>query len=119
MSDPYSDPSNDFSAGPRLGPPRRGAPPPPAPRRKAPGPKRKRGLLGKILGWAVTGLYSVVFLAIIMALLGGAAGFLYFSSSLPSVDALKTYKPPLESRIYASNFQLLDEPCSPRGQGFC
>ena len=36
-------------------------------------------------------------------------GFFVFSAGLPSVDSLKTYKPPLESRVYADNFQLVSE----------
>ncbi len=102
------DETGDFSAGPRLARPRREAPPP---RRgkKQPHPKRKRGLLGRLFGGFVTGLYSLVFLAIIAGILGGAGAFLYFSAGLPSVDSLKDYKPPLESRIFTSNFQLLDE----------
>ncbi len=32
-----------------------------------------------------------------------------FSADLPSVDSLKHYHPPLETRIYANNFQLVSE----------
>ncbi len=107
-------PNDDFSAGPRIAPRRRDAPPPPPRRTRrgrppAPGPKRKRGVAGRIFGGLVTGLYSLVFLVIIAGLLGASGVFLYFSSGLPSVDSLKDYKPPLESRVYTSNFQMLDE----------
>jgi penicillin-binding protein 1A len=101
-----------FSAGPRIAPPRREGPPPhkgsgkSAPKIKA---KHKRGPVAKVFGGLVTALYSLVFLVIIAGLLGASGAFLYFSASLPSVDSLKDYKPPLESRIYTSNFQLLSE----------
>ncbi len=107
------DESGGFSAGPRLARARRAAPPPPRRGKKQPQPqpqpKRKRSLLGRLFSGAVTGLYSLVFLFIIAGILGASGAFLYFSSGLPSVDSLKDYKPPLESRIYTSNFQLLDE----------
>lgn len=96
-----------FSAGPRIAPPRREAPQPP--RRGKGEPKRKRGPLGRILNGLITAAYSLVFLVIIAGLLGASAVFLYFSASLPSIDSLKDYKPPLESRVYTSNFQLLAE----------
>ncbi len=57
----------------------------------------------------VSGLYRLVFLGIILAIIGGGLAFLVFSAGLPSIDSLKTYKPPLESRIFASNFQLVSE----------
>lgn len=99
-----------FSAGPRLAPPRRMEPPPRKPGKKAaPGPKRKRGPIGRFFGGMITTLYSLVFLVIIAGLLGASGAFLYFSAGLPSVDSLKDYKPPLESRIYTNNFQLLSE----------
>jgi penicillin-binding protein 1A len=96
-----------FSAGPRIAPPRCEAPQPP--RRGKGEPKRKRGPLGRILNGLITAAYSLVFLVIIAGLLGASAVFLYFSASLPSIDSLKDYKPPLESRVYTSNFQLLAE----------
>ncbi len=103
-----SDPRDSFSAGDRLAPPRRE----PANQPRAPRPPRgprKRGLLGTVFSFLVSGLYRLVFLAIVLGLVGGGAGFLYFSAGLPSIDSLKTYKPPLESRVFASDFQLVSE----------
>lgn len=100
-----------FSAGPRIAPPRREAPQPPR-RGKGPPqpkPKRKGGPVARILNGLITAAYSLVFLVIIIGLLGASGAFLYFSASLPSVDSLKDYKPPLESRVYTGNFQLLAE----------
>jgi penicillin-binding protein 1A len=101
-----------FSAGARIAPPRRDAPPPRNKPGKQKGPakaKRKRGPIARALGGLVTAAYSLVFLVIIVGLLGASGMFLYFSASLPSIDSLKDYKPPLESRIYTSDFQLLAE----------
>ncbi|MGO9817640.1 MAG: penicillin-binding protein 1A [Acidocella sp.] len=103
-----SDPRDSFSAGDRLAPPRRE----PAHQPRAPRPPRgprKHSLLGTVLSFVVSGLYRVVFLGIVLGLVGAGAGFLYFSAGLPSIDSLKTYKPPLESRVFASDFQLVSE----------
>jgi penicillin-binding protein 1A len=119
MSDPNDpidsqdpqDPNGDFSAGPRIAPPRREAAPPPRRKKPARNAKHKRegGVPMKIFGGLITALYSLVFLVIIAGLLGVSGMFLYFSAGLPSVDSLKDYKPPLESRIFTSNFVLLSE----------
>ena len=65
------------------------------------------GCLSLLAGFFVFGLYRLVFIGIIGAIIVGGIAFFVFSSGLPSVDSLKTYKPPLESRVYASNFQLV------------
>ncbi len=107
-----SDPNDDFSAGERLARPSRNAPPP---RRQPPReprgqkPQKHRGLIGRIFGFFITSLYRLVFLAIIAGIIVAGGGFLYFSAGLPSIDSLKTYKPPLELRVYTSDFQLLAE----------
>jgi penicillin-binding protein 1A len=101
--------NSGFSAGPRIAPPRRAAPEPPRKGKPQPKPKRKRGPAGRILRGLITAAYSLVFLVIIVGLLGASGAFLYFSASLPSIDSLKDYKPPLESRVYTSDFQLLAE----------
>jgi penicillin-binding protein 1A len=107
-----SDPNEPFTAGPRLSATSRlpakkpRAPKPP----KAPKPPRKRfGFLGFLAGFFVSGIYKLAFAAIIAVIIIGGAGFAVFSAGLPSVDTLKDYKPPLESRVYASNFQLVSE----------
>ncbi len=109
-----SDPREPFTAGERLSPVRRD--PPRQPPRQPPGePKnggrkpRKPGILRRIGGFFVFGLYRLVFLGIVGVIIVGGVGFFVFSSGLPSVDTLKNYKPPLESRIYANNFQLVSE----------
>jgi penicillin-binding protein 1A len=100
-----SDPNTPFTAGERPAPPRRDN----EPRKPAKPPHRKRpGVLGSILRFLVFGLYRVVFLGLVLGILVGGGGFLYFSQGLPSVESLKTYRPPLESRVFASDFQLVE-----------
>jgi penicillin-binding protein 1A len=112
-----SDPRDNFSAGERLAPPRREPPkqpprqPPRRPNTSPNGgrPPKRSGIGSRITRFFVFGLYRLVFLAIIGLVVAGGVGFVVFSAGLPSVDALKTYKPPLESRVYADNFQLVSE----------
>jgi penicillin-binding protein 1A len=101
-----SDPTEPFTAGERISPVRPESPRPPRKGGKKP---RKPGIIANILRFFVFGLYRVIFLGVILAIVAGGAGFLYFSASLPSVESLKTYQPPLESRVYADNFQLVSE----------
>jgi penicillin-binding protein 1A len=108
-----SDPREPFTAGERLSPARRD--PPRQPPRKPGTPQnggkkpRKRGIFTILAGFFVFGLYRLVFFGIIGLIIAGGVGFIVFSAGLPSVDTLKNYKPPLESRVYADNFQLVSE----------
>jgi len=107
-----SEPNDPFTAGERLAPARRDPPKkPPAPPRGAGGGKKpRRPSLGmRVLRFFVFGAYQLVFLAIILAVLGGGVAFFLFSSGLPSIESLKNYTPPLESRVYADNFQLISD----------
>lgn len=107
-----SDQNDDFTPGERLArPSRQQAPQRPKPPRdpRAPKPRKPRGLIGKIFAFCVSSVYKLVFVVIIAGIVVAGGAFLYFSSGLPSIDSLKTYKPPLESRVYTSNFQLLAE----------
>ncbi len=108
-----SDPREPFTAGERLAPTRRDPPRPPPRQPRAPNgggrPPRKRGILRILANFFVFGLYRLVFFGVIGVIIAGGIAFFVFSAGLPSVNSLKTYKPPLESRIYASNFQLVSE----------
>jgi penicillin-binding protein 1A len=106
-----SDPKNPFTAGQRLSSNRRDpAREPPRKPGKAPRPPRKRGsFLGFLAGFFVTGFYRFGLIAVIAVVIIGAGGFYVLSAGLPGVDTLKDYKPPLESRVYAANFQLVSE----------
>ncbi len=100
-----SDQNDDFSAGERLARPRRNAPAPRQPR--GPRPPKRRSLLSRVTRFFVSSLYRLAFLGVIAGVVVTAGIFFYFSAGLPSIESLKTYKPPLESRVYTSNFQLL------------
>jgi penicillin-binding protein 1A len=108
-----------FSAGERLAPARRDPPRKPPrkpPQRQPPGGgrppakrPRRRGFWDFLARFLVGGLYEFAIFTIVAILLVGGGGFYVLSAGLPSVDSLQNYKPPLESRIYASNFQLVSE----------
>ncbi|HET9019708.1 MAG TPA: transglycosylase domain-containing protein, partial [Acetobacteraceae bacterium] len=75
-------------------------PPPPAPPRK-----RRGGWFGRVLG-------ALLGLAVLAVGVGGVAGWLayqHFAEGLPDVQGLRDYQPPVMSRIYAGNSQLLAE----------
>ena len=55
------------------------------------------------------GLYRLVFVGIVGGLIVAVGGYFVFSAGLPGVDSLKHYHPPLETRIYANNFQLVSQ----------
>ncbi len=103
-----SDSRPPLSAGDRPKPPRRE----PQRRERAPKnrpPRRHRGFGGFLAGFLVSGLYKIAIFGAFALLLISGGVYLMFSADLPSVDSLKTYKPPLESRVYAQNFQLVSE----------
>jgi penicillin-binding protein 1A len=58
---------------------------------------------------AVTGLFALAALIIIGGGIGGYAAFRYYTADLPSIDGLRNYQPPVMSRVYASNMQLISE----------
>ncbi len=74
-----------------------------------PGKRKRRGFMGIAATTLVSGFYRVVLIGIVVVLVAGGGGFLFFSSGLPSVDGLKHYQPPLMSRVYGQNFQLVAE----------
>jgi penicillin-binding protein 1A len=113
-----SDSRGSFTAGERLAPNRRepggGQPPRQPPRSPGAGrpngkPPRKRGFWAFVARFMVGGLYKIGLFAVVALLLIGGTGFFVMSAGLPSVDSLKDYKPPLASRVYADNFQLVSE----------
>jgi penicillin-binding protein 1A len=66
-------------------------------------------LLRRIAGFFVSGLYRLVFIGIVGGIVVVTVGYFAFSADLPSINSLKHYHPPLETRIYANNFQLVSE----------
>jgi penicillin-binding protein 1A len=111
-----SDPTKPFSAGARLAapsrePPRKASRPPPdrpTPRRPQK-PRRRGGFWNFLAGFLVGGFYKFVIFALVAIVLIGGGSFYILSAGLPGVETLQDYKPPLESRVYAANFQLVSE----------
>lgn len=90
----------------RLTPPPRPTPPRPA---RQPAPVKPRPLWMRIARFLVFGLYRAVFVFLLLGFIGAAAAFFLFARDLPSIDSLRNYQPPLESRVFANNFQLVSE----------
>jgi penicillin-binding protein 1A len=88
--------------GPPEAPPKR----PDARQRRA---ARRRSGAGIIAARAVTGLFALAAIVVVAGGLGGYAAFRYYTADLPSIDVLRTYQPPVMSRVYASNMQLISE----------
>jgi penicillin-binding protein 1A len=98
--------------GPPEGPANR--PPPNRERRQKPDARERRAArrrhgAGVIAARAITGLFGLVAAAVLVGGLGGYAAFRFYTSDLPSIDVLRTYQPPVMSRVYASNMQLISE----------
>jgi penicillin-binding protein 1A len=110
-----SDELPPFSAGERLAPRRREPPRKPPGRGQPPRnggrkpPRRRRSFFGFLAGFLVSGLYKFAIFTVFAIVAIGAGTYYVLSAGLPGVDSLQNYKPPLESRIYASNFQLVAE----------
>ncbi len=117
-----SDAPENFTARERLAPVRRepagGIPPrQPPPRRPGgsgrppggPNPRKRGGFWGFLARFLVSGLYKLALFAVVALLLITGTGFFVMSAGLPGVDSLKDYKPPLATRVYAENFQLVSE----------
>ena len=87
-------------SGPRR--PRRAAAPPP-PRRRKPGLAVRivRGITGAVL--------AIVVLGGAVGAAGGYVAWRHYSANLPDVDGLKSYQPPVMSRVFASDGRVVDE----------
>ena len=105
--------SAPLKAGERLAPgtPPRAHSPQRDPRRVPPRPRKRRRHLFRALLAGTAGLCVVV-----MCAAGGVAYFAWsrFNADIPSVDGLRAYQPPVLSRVYAGNGQLIAELASER-----
>lgn len=102
-----SEPREPLTPRERLSNPRREPKPEPKPRKTEPEKHKRTGFLWFLARFFVFGFYRLALTGGILVVLVLVGGFVWFSSDLPSVDSLKTYEPPLESRVYADNFQLV------------
>jgi penicillin-binding protein 1A len=71
--------------------------------------KRVRTGLGLVAARAVTSLFALAGILVVGGGIGGYAVFRHYTADLPGVDGLRTYQPPVMSRIYASDMQLMAE----------
>lgn len=72
-------------------------------------PRRRRSLLRRIVRGAAGGLLGI---AVLGAAVGGTTAYVawqHFSADLPDVDGLRNYRPPVMSRVYASDARLMAE----------
>jgi len=76
---------------------------------RPPKPPRRRGIVSRIRRAIVGGVLAVVVLGAATGTVGGYLVWHYYNSNLPSVEGLKSYQPPVMSRIFSSNGQLVDE----------
>jgi penicillin-binding protein 1A len=112
--DPMARPSAGNRGHGGGGEPPHGPTPPERNRREKPDPRarkaaRRRNGAGVIAARAITGLFTLAALLILAGGVGGYAAFRYYTADLPSIDVLRTYQPPVMSRVYASNMELISE----------
>jgi penicillin-binding protein 1A len=98
--------------GPPEGPGNR--PPSGRPQKQKPDARQRRAAsrrsgVGTIAARVITGLFALAAIVVLGGGLGGYAAFRYYTADLPSIDVLRTYQPPVMSRVYASNMQLISE----------
>lgn len=70
---------------------------------------RRRSGAGFIAARAVTSLFALGAVLVVAGGIGGYVAFRYYTADLPSIDGLRHYQPPVMSRVYASDMQLVSE----------
>ena len=65
--------------------------------------KRARTGLGLVAARAVTSLFALAGVLVVGGGIAGYAVFHRYTADLPTVDGLRTYQPPVMSRVYAAN----------------
>ena len=85
---------------------------PPTDPRSAKRGKSTRPVRGRFLRF-LSGLFGAVLAIVVLLGMVGAAGawmaYAHFSADLPDVDGLRSYQPPVMSRVYAGDARLLAE----------
>ncbi len=101
--------SGPLTAGERLAPENSGPEGPDRRRRRDETPKQRKRKRSTIAGRVVSGLFG---LGAVVALAGGTVAYVAYeryASDLPDVAGLRSYQPPVMSRVYADNEQLIAE----------
>lgn len=92
--------------------------PPRGPQDKPPRPGRdkkdkrrsaRRGGAGFLAARAVTSLFGLAAVVVVVGGVGGYVMFRHYTADLPSIDGLRSYQPPVMSRVYSSNMDLISE----------
>jgi len=82
----------------------------PAPKRPGPIRKKQRSgadWIGWLFGRIVGGMLALGVLAVVVGGAGGYVAYLHYSADLPDVDGLRNYQPPVMTRVFASDGQLI------------
>ncbi|MCB8878636.1 PBP1A family penicillin-binding protein [Acidisoma cellulosilytica] len=69
----------------------------------------RRGGAGFLAARAVTSLFGLAAIVVVAGGVGGYVLFRHYTADLPSLDGLRSYQPPVMSRVYSSNMQLISE----------
>ena len=88
---------------------RKAPPPPPGGPERGSGRKRGAAGGGRAAARALRGLLTLAGVVLVLGAVGAYGTYRYYASGLPSVDGLRTYQPPVMSRVYAGNMKLLAE----------
>jgi penicillin-binding protein 1A len=75
---------------------------------------RRRGLIVRVMRGLFGAILGILLLGGVAGGVAGWIGYEHFSAGLPDVDGLKSYQPPVMSRVYAGDSRLLAELASER-----
>jgi penicillin-binding protein 1A len=75
--------------------------------RRRPAPKRKESAPTRFFARLIGGLFAIAALGGVIAVAAGYAGYRYYSVGLPDVNGLRNYQPPVMTRVFADNGQLI------------
>mgnify|MGYP003365383999 CR=1 FL=1 len=76
---------------------------------RSPRPPRKRARPLRVLGWIFGALAGLAVLGGGVGAVVGYVAYQRFASGLPDVDGLRSYQPPVMSRVYTADSSLLSE----------
>ncbi len=98
-----------LTAGERLVPPTNDERPPKRRQVAKPAQRPRRSLYRRILRGVIGGLLGIGLLIVLVGGVGGYFAWQRFAADLPDVDGLRSYQPPVMSRVYAGDARLMAE----------